>query len=86
MMGRVDLLLLRRVLPSLTLASGVLVVLTLATAPVFGAPMAALFVVSVSAWNLLRAESTDRRSPSTAGDVCGGCTAGCVECRERIEV
>lgn len=77
-----DLLLLQRVLPSLTVVSGVLVVLTLAVAPLFGAPMAALFVTSVSAWNLLRAEP----SAPTIGVVCGGCTAGCVQCRERIDV
>jgi hypothetical protein len=77
----VDPLSLRRLLASLTVASGVLVVLTLGVAPLLGAPLAVLFVLSAFGWNLVRADP----APRSASGVCAGCVAGCVGCRERID-
>jgi hypothetical protein len=48
-------------------------------------PVAVVFVAIAFWWSLTRVEPAFLR-PVTADGRCGGCTAGCAECRERIDV
>jgi hypothetical protein len=72
----------RLLLAVLTLASAGLLYRATADAALLAAPLALVFVVAAFLWSL------DRAAPVAAGppDPCPGCAAGCVECRERLDV
>ena len=59
--------------------------LALGAGSLLAAPMAIAFAVTAFWWNLVRPGGASLRLVQSGGP-CGGCTRGCVECRERIDV
>ena len=57
----------------------------ISTRSLLAAPVAVVFVGIAFWWSLTRVEPAFLR-PATAEARCGGCAAGCAQCRERIDV
>ena len=69
-----------RVVAPLTVAFGALTLLTALAAMLVAVPLAMVTMIIGFCWYVERP-----RTPRHNG-LCGGCRAGCVECRERIEI
>jgi hypothetical protein len=69
-----------RLVAPLTIAFGVLTLLTALAALMVAIPLAMVTMITGFCWYMERS-----RVPRRNG-LCGGCRAGCVECRERIEI
>jgi hypothetical protein len=59
--------------------------LALGAGSLIAAPMAIAFAVMAFWWNLTRPGGA-MLQPAQVNGPCRGCTRGCVECRERIDV
>jgi hypothetical protein len=68
-----------RLLASLAVLSGLLTVWAVWDRALIAAPLAVAFVTAAFVWSILRP------APG-AEQVCAGCPAGCVGCREHIDV
>ncbi|MBL8928266.1 MAG: hypothetical protein JNM77_18870 [Pseudonocardia sp.] len=68
-----------RLVAPLTIAFGALTLLTALAAMMVAVPFAMVTMITGFCWYAERP-----RTPRRTG-LCGGCRAGCVECRERIE-
>jgi hypothetical protein len=64
----------------MTIAFGALTLLTALAAMMVAIPLAMVTMITGFCWHVERS-----RVPRRTG-LCGGCRAGCVECRERIEI
>lgn len=69
-----------RLVAPLTVAFGALTLLTALAAMAVAIPLAMVTMITGFCWYMERP-----RVPQRNG-LCGGCRAGCVECRERIEI
>lgn len=69
-----------RLVAPLTVAFGVVTLLTALATMAVAIPLAMVTMITGFCWYMERP-----RVPRTGG-LCGGCRAGCVECRERIEI
>jgi len=69
-----------RLVAPLTIAFGALTLLTALAATMVAIPLAMVTMITGFCWYVERP-----RVPRHNG-LCGGCRAGCVECRERIEI
>jgi hypothetical protein len=69
-----------RLVAPLTIAFGALTLLTALAAMMVAVPLAMVTMITGFCWHVERS-----RVPRRNG-LCGGCRAGCVECRERIEI
>jgi len=69
-----------RLIAPVTVALGVLTLLTGLAAMMVAVPLAMATMIMGFGWYVERP-----RTPRRNG-LCGGCQAGCVECRERIEL
>lgn len=69
-----------RLVAPLTIAFGTLTLLTALAALMVAVPLAMVTMITGFCWYMERP-----RTPRRNG-LCGGCRAGCVECRERIEI
>jgi hypothetical protein len=65
--------------------SGILTFLALGAGSLIAAPLAITFAVTAFWWNLSRPGGASLRIAAAEGP-CRGCSRGCVECRERIDV
>jgi hypothetical protein len=73
-----------RRLALLTTASAVLAAWMLAEQSLLAIPLSVVFVLAAFGWSLSRLHA-EPFAPA-AGRLCAGCRAGCVECRERIDL
>ena len=69
-----------RLVASLTIAFGALTLLTALATLMVAIPLGMVTMITGFCWYMERS-----RVPRRSG-LCGGCRAGCVECRERIEI
>jgi hypothetical protein len=76
-------LLSRRLLGCLTVLAACLVLWAMSAASPASAPLALVFVGLTFAWHITR---PDPRATAGQPSGCDGCAAGCVRCRERIDV
>jgi hypothetical protein len=74
-----------RYLGAATAVSALCVLWAISTRSLLSAPLAVVFVGITFWWSITRLEPAFLR-PVTADGRCGGCVAGCAECRERIDV
>jgi hypothetical protein len=65
--------------------SGILTFFALGAGSLIAAPAAIAFAVTAFWWNICRPGGLGMRVLPTGG-ACRGCSRGCVECRERIDV
>lgn len=69
-----------RFLAPLTIVLGVLTVLMTLLLSMVAVPLALATIITGFGWYM------EHPRPATRNGLCGGCSAGCVECRERIEL
>jgi hypothetical protein len=69
-----------RLLAPLTIVLGVLTVLITMLLSMVAVPLALATIITGFGWYV------ERPWPAKRNGLCGGCSAGCVECRERIEL
>lgn len=74
-----------RHLAAATAVSALAAVWAIAAMSLLAAPLAIAFVGIAFWWSITRVEPVDPFAVPDDGR-CGGCAAGCVECRERIDV
>jgi hypothetical protein len=83
---RVPYLFTPRGLALLTAASVVLSVWALVERSVLAVPLSVVCVLAAFGWSLARIHAEPAGVVPAAERVCSGCRAGCVECRERIDL
>lgn len=69
-----------RLVAPLTVALGVLTLITALAVMMVAVPLAMATMITGFCWYVERPRTAQRDG------LCGGCAAGCVECRERIEL
>jgi hypothetical protein len=69
-----------RLVAPLTVTLGVLTLVTALAVMMVAVPLAMATMITGFCWYV------ERPRPVRRNGLCGGCAAGCVECRERIEL
>jgi hypothetical protein len=69
-----------RLVAPLTVALGVLTLVTALAVTMVAVPLAMATMITGFCWYV------ERPQPARRNGLCTGCPAGCVECRERIEL
>jgi hypothetical protein len=69
-----------RLVAPLTVALGVLTLVTALAVMTVAIPLAMATMITGFCWYV------ERPRPARRNGLCAGCSAGCVECRERIEL
>ena len=69
-----------RLVAPLTVALGVLTLVTALAVMMVAVPLAMATMITGFCWYV------ERPRPTRRNGLCAGCRAGCVECRERIEL
>jgi hypothetical protein len=69
-----------RLVAPLTVTLGVLTLVTALAVMMVAVPLAMATMITGFCWYV------ERPRPARRNGLCGGCAAGCVECRERIEL
>jgi hypothetical protein len=74
-----------RYLGAATAVTALCALVAISSQSLLAGPLAVVFVAIAFWWSITRVEPAFLR-PVAADGRCGGCDAGCAECRERIDV